>query len=107
LKDVLVQGVNPLGEFATQILTNQPSMDLDKASADVVAAAVALKARAPALQVLVLECTNMPPYRAAITAATGLQTFCLTDEQRLLKPFAQAPKQLTPNAPIAPNQAAA
>ena len=89
LKDVLVQGVNPLGEFATQILTNQPSMDLDKASADVVAAAVALKARAPALQVLVLECTNMPPYRTAIEAATGMVTKALVDDTRLIKPFSK------------------
>jgi Asp/Glu/Hydantoin racemase len=99
LKDVLVQGVNPSGEFATQILTNQATMDLDKASADVVAAAAALRQRSPALQVVVLECTNMPPYRAAITAATGLQTFCLTDDQRLLKPFSTKPT--VPNTPAA------
>ena len=90
LKDVLVQGVDPKGEFATRILGNQPELDLDLARQDVVAAAVALKARAPSLTDVVLECTNMPPYREAITAATGLKTWCLLDDARLFRPFQPA-----------------
>ena len=88
--DVIVQGVDPRGEFATRILGNQPEMDLDLARRDLVAAAVALKAREPALTDVVLECTNMPPYREAITAATGLKTWCLLDDARLFKPFQPA-----------------
>jgi hypothetical protein len=84
---VLVQGVDAKGEFATRILGNQPELDLELAARDVVAAALALKARAPDLRCLVLECTNMPPYRAAIEAATGFETFALTDDERLLKPW--------------------
>ena len=87
LASVLVQGVAPGTEFVTRILGNHPQMDLLQAQADVVAAAVALKARAPQLEHVVLECTNMPPYREAITAATGLQTWCLLDDERLYKPF--------------------
>ena len=87
LADVLVEGVDPKGEFATSILGNRPTMDLEKAAADVVAAAVALKKRAPQLEHLVLECTNMPPYRAAIEAATGLKTWALTDDVRLTRPW--------------------
>ena len=90
LKDVLVQGVNPLGEFAMQILTNQPTMDLDKASADVVAAAVALRARAPLVQAVVLECTNMPPYQAALELATGMKAYSLLDSAALMRPFTGA-----------------
>lgn len=82
---VLVQGVDPAGEFATAILGNRETMDLQKAQADVVAAAVALKARAPALRTLVLECTNMPPYAQAVGQATGLRVLSLADSPRLLK----------------------
>ena len=49
-------------------------INLEPAAADVLAAAVALKNREPTLTCVVLECTNMPPYRAAIKAATGMKT---------------------------------
>jgi len=87
LGDVIVEGVDPKGEFATRILGNQPELDLALACADVVGAAVALKAREPALTDVVLECTNMPPYRDAITEATGLKTWCLLDDERLFRLF--------------------
>ncbi len=87
LKDVVVQGVDPEGEFATVILGNQLYMDVIKTSEEVVAAAVALKKREPSLEHVVLECTNMPPYREAIEAATGLKTYALTDDERLLRPW--------------------
>lgn len=87
LGDVLVQGVDPAGEFATRILGNEAVMDLVRAQADVVAAARALKQRAPDLTHLVLECTNMPPYQAAIEAETGLRCLSLLDDAQLLAPF--------------------
>ncbi len=102
LADVLVQGMDPKGEFATRILGNQDSLDVAKAEQEAVSAAVALKARAPGLKHLVLECTNLPPYRQAIEAATGLKTWALTDDERLLKPFSMP---LVPN--LGPVQAPA
>ena len=87
LKDVVVQGVDPQGEFATSILGNRAHMDLEKAAASVLAAAIALKQREPSLNSVVLECTNMPPYRQAIEAATGMKTFALTDDGRLSMPW--------------------
>lgn len=87
LKDVVVQGVDPKGEFATAILGNRETMDIEKAAVDVMTAAITLKQREPSLQSVVLECTNMPPYRAAIEAATGLKTWALTDDERLLRPW--------------------
>lgn len=87
LQDVAIQGVDAKGEFAISILGNRSTMDLDKAGAEVVAAAVALKTRSPGLQCVVLECTNMPPYRAAIEAACGLKAFALTDDERLTRPW--------------------
>lgn len=87
LADVLVQGVDPQGEFATSILGNQPELDTELASQEIVNAALALKARSPDLKSVVLECTNMPPYRGAIEAATGLKTYALTDDERLIWPW--------------------
>ena len=94
VKDVLVQGVDPQGEFAQAILNNRAQMDLAQAAADVVAAARALQARAPQLRTVVLECTNMPPYRAQIEAATGWQVLSLYDLPALRR-FAAVP-EVTP-----------
>jgi hypothetical protein len=79
LGDVVVQGVAPDGEFASAILGNRAAMDMERAAADVVAAAVALHARAPAVTTVVLECTNMPPYAERIRQATGLRVLSLAD----------------------------
>ena len=87
LGDVLIQGVNPKGEFATRILGNQQELDLAKAAQDVVDAAVSLIRRAPALRSVVLECTNMPPYSTGIEQATGLKTISLVNDQRLFQPW--------------------
>jgi len=87
LGDVVVQGVDPTGEFATAILGNRETLDIEKAGRDVVEAALALKRREPSLQAVVLECTNLPPYRQAIEAATGLKTWALTDDESLLRPW--------------------
>jgi glutamate racemase len=85
LKDVIIQGISAGTEFVSKILGNQPTLDLAQAEQDVVTAALALKARAPQLKTLVLECTNMPPYKAAIEAATGWQVRSLIDDPRLRK----------------------
>lgn len=82
LGDVVVQGVDPTGEFASAILGNRDTMDLQKSQADVVAAALGLKARAPHLRDVVLECTNMPPYAGAMHEATGLRFHSLLDTFR-------------------------
>jgi hypothetical protein len=83
LGDVVIQGVDPHGEFARAILGNDTRMDLEQAGADVVAAALALARRAPDVRALVLECTNMPPYAQRVRAATGLRLFSLADSLAL------------------------
>ncbi|MBA2963979.1 MULTISPECIES: aspartate/glutamate racemase family protein [Ramlibacter] len=79
LADVVVQGVAPAGHFASSILGDRATLDLARAAGDVVAAALALRQRDAGLRTVVLECTNMPPYRQAVEAATGLRTLCLLD----------------------------
>jgi Asp/Glu/Hydantoin racemase len=85
LKDVIIQGMPPQGEFATKILGNQPTLDLAQSEKEAVAAALALKERAPEIRSLVLECTNLPPYQAAIEVATGWKIYSLKTDPRLRK----------------------
>ena len=87
MADVVVQGMDATSEFATAILENRAVMNLEQAAADVLAAAVNLKLREPELNCVVLECTNMPPYRAAIEATTGMKTWALVDDERLTRPW--------------------
>lgn len=62
-------------EFTRAILGNEPELNVDLARKDNVAAGMALKEGNPDLGAIVLECTNMCPYAADITRATGLPVF--------------------------------
>ncbi len=64
-------------EFTRAILNNELTMDVEKARADNVAAALAMKVDHPDLGALVLECTNMCPYAADIQTATGLPVYSI------------------------------
>ncbi len=66
-----VQGIAPGCEFHTRLLHNHDRLDLQEAGRNVVEAARELVRRHPGVRTLVLECTNVPPYRDAIEAATG------------------------------------
>ncbi len=70
-QDTPVQGVAPGCEFHRCLLGNEERMDFVQAERDVLDAARALVDASPGVQDLVLECTNMPPYRDAIEQATG------------------------------------
>ncbi len=61
--------------FTEAILGNAPELDPVAAEADNVAAAKDLVAEHPDIGAIVLECTNMAPYAAAIRSVTGLPTF--------------------------------
>ncbi|MFA6966411.1 aspartate/glutamate racemase family protein [Bosea sp. (in: a-proteobacteria)] len=58
--------------FRVLIKAEKDDMDIDLAERDVVNAALDLVLRHPEVGAIVLECTNMPPYAAAVQAATGL-----------------------------------
>lgn len=87
LAAIPVQGIAPDSVFATTLLGDRPEWDAARAAADVVDAALRLRRRAPELDTLVLECTNLPPYAAQIEQATGLQTVSLLQCETLLAPF--------------------
>ena len=61
--------------FTEAILGNSPELDPAAAEADNVAAAEDLVAEHPDTGAIVLECTNMTPYAAAVRSATGLPVF--------------------------------
>lgn len=60
----------PQGELRRVILHDLDHLDLQLAQAEAVAAACELVERHPEVQHIVLECTNLPPYREAMAAAT-------------------------------------
>lgn len=74
--DIPVCGVDPQGEFASAILGNRDQMDVAKAETENVNAALELAA-VPDVGAIVLECTNMAPYAAAIRRETGLPVFSI------------------------------
>lgn len=87
--DAVVEGLTPGCEMHARILENNPDMDLTQVERDVVDAAVRLVQRAPGIQHIVLECTNMPPYREAVARATGLPVSDI--ETLLLKTWRSLP----------------
>jgi hypothetical protein len=74
-----VGGLDPASHLYRVIAEDRPDLDGRQAEADAVSAARALVAGRPALTTLLLECTNLPPYRRAIAAATGRAVFDLFD----------------------------
>jgi hypothetical protein len=61
--------------FRVLIKAEAEDMDVDLARADVVDAGVRLCERHRDIGALVLECTNMPPYAAALQAAVGVPVY--------------------------------
>lgn len=86
-----VQGVAPGCALQRCILGNETELDLAQARDDVVQAASALVRRCPEVEHIVLECTNMPPYREAVQQATGRVVVDIVSElQRAWAAFAPA-----------------
>lgn len=61
--------------FRVLIKAEKTDMDVDLARADVVNASIDLAERHPDVGAIVLECTNMPPYAAAVSDAVGLPVY--------------------------------
>jgi hypothetical protein len=66
-----VEGITPGSPLHRTLLEDRPELDPADAERQVLAAGARLLARHPGVQTLVLECTNLPPYAAALQAATG------------------------------------
>ena len=70
-----VEGVDPAGTFGRTIRHGAAALDVQAMAADVAAAARRLVGSHRDVGAIVLECANMPPYRGAVEAATGLPVY--------------------------------
>ncbi len=74
--DTPVAGTENGREFYRVLIgAEKDDMDIGLAEQDVVEAGLRLVAEHPEVGAIVLECTNMPPYAAAVQAATGLPVY--------------------------------
>jgi hypothetical protein len=73
--DTPVAGLDPDGELATTIFGDRPRLDAGRARDEVLDAARRLLDAAPDLGAIVLECTNLPPYRDALMREIGLPVY--------------------------------
>jgi Asp/Glu/hydantoin racemase len=72
---VVVAGLEDEPAWCESIGGNRPQLDRPAVEAAVVRQARQLAEREPGLGAFVLECTNLPPYAAAIQRATGRPVF--------------------------------
>ena len=73
--DTPVEGTEGGAEFTRVLLGDELDLDVQRAREEVVAAARRLVERNRHVGAIVLECTNMPPYAADISRATGLPVY--------------------------------
>lgn len=74
--DTPLAGTEAGAEFYPVIVKGErPDLDVALAEADIVAAGRDLVARHPEVGAIVLECTNMPPYAAALAEAVRLPVY--------------------------------
>jgi len=74
-RDIAVVGTEGGREFTRALLGNEETLDVAAAEADILEAGDALRAKEPALGAILLECTNMAPYAAALSDRLGLPVF--------------------------------
>lgn len=76
--DTPVGGLPRQSHFAGVFLDDGPTLDRELAETELLAAADDLRRRHPEIGLLVLECTNMGPYAAALARETGLPVLDVT-----------------------------
>ena len=84
------EGLSLDSRFRATLLEDRTDLDAADAERATVAAALRLVARHPAVDAIVLECTNMPPYAEAVSAATGRPVHDITTLVRSRFPAATA-----------------
>jgi len=86
-----VAGLDPEGQLARTIFEDRARLDRARAEAEVLDAGRRLLAASPGLGAIVLECTNLPPYRDALMRDTGLPVYDCNTLLRWLWAGAAAP----------------
>jgi hypothetical protein len=75
----VVFGLAPHSHLRQCIANNETTLDLQRAQDEVVGYARTLRAQQPDVRVIVLECTNLGPYKKAIAQATGCRVLDIVD----------------------------
>lgn len=78
-EDTPFVGLPEDGSFAATFLKNGLTLDRARVEEEAVAAGRALVAGYPGIDTVVLECTNLPPYKPALERALGLPVFDVLD----------------------------
>lgn len=78
----VVEGLQPGDHLFDVIAGNLETLDLERARACVVAAAQRLESRSAGLKAVVLECTNLPPYRQEIAEICSCEVIDIHDAIR-------------------------
>jgi len=81
---IVVAGLETEKEFTHVLLDDLMELDVEIARQEHLTVARRLLDAHPEIGAIVLECTNMPPYRADIQAATGLPVFDITTLVRMV-----------------------
>ena len=93
---VVVAGLETEKEFTRVLLDDELILDVEAARQEHLTVARRMLDAHSAIGAIVLECTNMPPYRADIQAATGLPVFDITT---LVRMFHEAVRHGLPPRP--------
>ncbi len=80
----VVAGLEGEKEFTRVLLDDLLTLDVEVAREEHVRVARRMIAQHPEVGAIVLECTNMPPYRADIQQATGLPVFDIVSLVRMV-----------------------
>ena len=72
---IVFRGLEDKTEFRRTVLDECGTLDVDAVEQEVVDAALEVQADHPELGAVLLECSDLPPYSAAVQAATGLPIF--------------------------------
>jgi Asp/Glu/hydantoin racemase len=81
---VVVAGLETEKEFTRVMLDDQLTLDVEAARQEHVTVVRRMLDAHPEIGAIVLECTNMPPYRADIQAVSGLPVFDITTLVRMV-----------------------
>ena len=71
----IIVGTEGEEEFTRVILDDEIELDVEKSRDELIKVAKKMSSDYPDVGAIVLECTNMPPYAAAIQKETGLPVF--------------------------------
>ncbi|HEY1366298.1 MAG TPA: aspartate/glutamate racemase family protein [Gaiellaceae bacterium] len=72
---IVFRGLEDKPEFRATVLDECGTLDVEAVEQEVVDAALEVREEHPEVGAILLECSDLPPYSAAVQAATGLPVF--------------------------------